>query len=171
MKKLSLIAVLAVSAVFAMAQYFPGTPAKAFNVIPNNEGTPIIVNLQGTNVVTNATTRALTTPSNAIEIPAGRDVGILVQGTIITNNANPTLNYQLSPDNANWTWPPLTIATGVISSNTTPTFKVPITLSNSVTYPFRYLRFYSVTAGTNSIYVSNAIVVYKSNPQANNYSR
>jgi hypothetical protein len=171
MKKLSIIAVLALTTVFASAQYFAGTSPKAFNVIPNNEGTPIVVTLFGTNVVTNATTRALTTPTSAIEIPGGRDVGILLQGTIITNNADVTVNYQLSPDNANWTWPPLTITPGVISSNASPTFKVPVTLSNSVTYPFRYFRVYSATAGTNSLYLSNAIVVYKSNPQNNNYSR
>lgn len=171
MKKLSIIAVLALATVFAGAQYFPGTSPKAFNVIPNNEGTPIVVPLFGTNVVTNATTQALSTPTSAIEIPGGRDVGLLVQGTIITNNATVTLNYQLSPDNANWTWPPLTVGTGLVSSNASPTFKVPVTLSNSVTYPFRYVRFYSVTVDTNSCYVSNAIVVYKSNPQNNNYSR
>ena len=133
-----------------------------------NEGTVIIIPLCTTNIVTNATTRTVT--MSGMELPGGRDLGLLFKGTIITNNAQFTVNYQLSPDNVNWTWPYSTLSSGVIASNTVATYAAQLTLSNSVTYPFRYWKIYSITAGTNSLYVSNAVAVYKTDPKFN-YSR
>lgn len=167
-KQLLIAAMLAVMALTVNAQYFGGTSPRAFNAIPNNEGTVIIIPLCTTNIVTNATTRTVT--MSGMELPGGRDLGLLFKGTIITNNAQFTVNYQLSPDNVNWTWPYSTLSSGVIASNTVATYAAQLTLSNSVTYPFRYWKIYSITAGTNSLYVSNAVAVYKTDPKLN-YSR
>jgi hypothetical protein len=171
MKKLSLIAVLCVTATVAFAQYFAGTSPTAFNKIPNNESTCIVIPLYTTNLLTASAVTNLPTAMKGLELPNGRDVGLLVVGTMATNNIQFTVNYLLSPDNVHWYWPPMTVSSGVVASNTTAAFAVGLNILNSNTYPNRYFKITSFTIGTNSLYISNAVFHYKSNPQANNYSR
>lgn len=142
-------------------QTIAGTALRTYNSIPQNEGTHFTVPLTLTKKLEAGTTTNLVT--GMIELPAGRDLGMMVNGFIITNNAQFTIYYRLSPNGVNWSWPPNSISSGVVASNQTPAFSLFLVLSNSVTYPNRYVRLSSVTVGTNSCFISNAVFFYKNN--------
>lgn len=152
--------------VSAPAQYFAGTAPKGVNPLPNNSVTTLVVPLLTTNLCPASATTNLASPTSAIELPAGKDVGLLVEGYFTSNNVSFAVEYQLSPDQVHWSWPCNELHSGLVSSNTV-SFKVPLVLSNSTTYPFTFFRVYAVKIeGTNDCYVSNSFLTYKSTPGA-----